>query len=74
MLQLRHLRVTAAAERCRQRVAEHREVIARTDAEADGLRAETKALAAQWRDSLGQLRAADAAMQVCALLPSALPA
>ena len=38
-----------------------------TDAEAGGVRAETKALAAQWRDSLGQLRAADAAMQVCAL-------
>jgi hypothetical protein len=59
--------VTAAAARCQQRIAEHSERIAQTDAEADGVRAETKALAAQWRDSLAQLRAADAAMQVCAL-------
>jgi vacuolar-type H+-ATPase subunit I/STV1 len=66
----RHLRVTAAAGRCQQRVAEHSERIAQTDAEADGVRAETKALAAQWRDSLAQLRAADAAMQVCTLLSS----
>jgi hypothetical protein len=60
-------RVTAAAARCQQRIADHSELIAQTDAEADGVRAETKVLAAQWRDSLAQLRAADAAMQVCAL-------
>jgi hypothetical protein len=60
--------VKAAATRCRQQVADHSEVIAQTDAAADGVRAETKALVAQWQDSLSQLRAADAAMQVCSSL------